>query len=149
MGGIVGRYMVVEVFFYVLTVFFDDMVSKVGGGRVFIAQDMVPDLFDIVFEFHVSFNWINLHDGLLNNAEAFTRIYPRAEFLHAFSVGSTDFVMGVVEVVPYVSMDFVDFRHGGILLTRSSYEAEGDSCGEFPFAVFHKREGGIEVETLD
>jgi len=52
MGGIVGRYMVFEVFFYVLTVFFDDMVSEVGGGRVFIAQDMVPDFFDIVFEFH-------------------------------------------------------------------------------------------------
>jgi hypothetical protein len=32
MGGIVGWYMVLEVFFYVLTVFFDDMVSEVGGG---------------------------------------------------------------------------------------------------------------------
>ena len=53
MGGIVGRYMVVEVFFYVLTVFFDDMVGEVGGCRVFIAQDKVPDLFDIVFEFHI------------------------------------------------------------------------------------------------
>lgn len=52
MGGIVGWYMVVEVFFYVLTVFFDDMVSEVGCGRVFIAQDMVPDFLDIVFEFH-------------------------------------------------------------------------------------------------
>lgn len=47
-----------------------------------------------------SFNWIKLQEGLRNNSDVFTRIYPGAEFLHALSVGSTDLVMGVVEVVP-------------------------------------------------
>ena len=63
-----------------------------------------------------SFNWIKLQEGLRNNAELFTRIYPGAEFLHAFSVGSTDYVMCIVEVVADVSVNFVDVRHGGILL---------------------------------
>ena len=73
---------------------------------------MVFNCFDIVFEFHVVFNWIKLQSGLLDNAEVFARIYPGAEFLHAFSVGSTDYVMGVVVVVPDVSVDFVGVRHG-------------------------------------
>ena len=91
------------------------MVGQCNDTGVIVGEDMGFHFFDIVFEFHVSYNWINLQAGLLNNAEVFTRIYPGAEFLHAFSVGSTDFVMGVVEVVPDVGVNFVDVRHGDIL----------------------------------